>query len=120
MFAADQGPTPVSQCPPKYAYDLRHDEIEGTVVVSYTITAQGDVANPVVVSSTDKAFTGATLAAIRQWKFKPAMKDGVAVNTPVRTTVNFILPYLHEKSVTAIAKTAPKPEASLASNATGQ
>jgi len=120
LFAADELPTPVSQVSPKYAFDLRRDEVEGKVVVSYIITAQGDVANAVVTSSTEKAFERTTLAAIKQWKFMPAMRDGVAVATKVRTTVNFVLPYLHEEGATTIAHASPKPVTALTTYAVGQ
>lgn len=109
LFAAVDLPTPISQVSPKYAFDLRRDEIEGKVVVSYTITAQGDVANAAVVSSTEKAFERATLAAIKQWKFTPAKKDGVVVIARVLTTVNFVLPYLHDEGAAAIAHSVPTP-----------
>jgi TonB family protein len=109
MPASDPRPVPVSQCAPQYPHALRHAEVEGNVVVSYTVTAQGNVANAVVVSSTDKASEHATLAAIRQWKFTPVTKDGVAVSTPVRQTINFQLPYLHAENATSIASAGANP-----------
>jgi TonB family protein len=120
MSAADQSPTPVSQPAPNYAFDLRHDEIEGKVTVSYTVNAKGEVVDGVVVSSTEKAFERPTLAAIRQWKFTPATKDGVAVSTSVRQTINFTLPYLHAENAAAIARVVVKanssPSGAVASN----
>jgi TonB family protein len=40
------------------------------------------------LSASDPAFSDATLQAVRRWRFKPAMKDGmpVAVRLPVETT----------------------------------
>jgi TonB family protein len=104
MFAADQGPTPVSPPAPTYAFQLRHDEIEGDVTVSYTVTAQGDVKNVAVVNSSHRAFDGPTLAAIKGWKFIPAKKDGVPVSTRVRQIVSFELLYLHQENSELIAR----------------
>jgi protein TonB len=104
MFAADQGPTPVSQPAPNYAFDLRHDEIEGEVTVAYTVTAQGDVRNVAVVSSSYRAFERPTLAAIRHWKFNPAVKDGVPVSTRVRQAISFQLPCIHSEISEVVAR----------------
>jgi TonB family protein len=116
MSAADQGVSPVSQPAPNYSFELRRATIEGKVTVSYTVSANGDVENVAVVSSTEKSFEKPTLAAIRQWKFMPATKDGVAVSTPVRQTISFRLPYLHASDATAIAGVAVKPSASMNSS----
>jgi protein TonB len=111
MSAADQGPNPVSRPAPSYAFDMRHDEIEGKVTVTFTVSAKGDVEDAAVVSSTEKAFEHAALAAVRQWKFTPATKDGVAVSASARQTINFALPYLHAKNATALASAGVKPDA---------
>jgi protein TonB len=103
MSAAAQGPTPVSQPAPNYAFDLRHNEIEGEVTVLYTVTAKGDVENVAVISSTNKAFERPTRVAIKHWKFTPATKDGVSVSTRVRQTISFEIPYLHAENATIIA-----------------
>jgi hypothetical protein len=66
-----------------------------------------------IVSSTEKSFEKPTLAAIRQWKFTPATRDGVAVSTPVRQTISFRLLYLHNVNATAMAGIAAKPNESV-------
>jgi protein TonB len=111
MLAADQGPTPVSQTAPIYAFDLRHNDIEGEVTVSYTITATGNVENLAVVSSTDRAFERPTRAAVKTWRFLPATKDGVSVNTRVRQTISFQIPDLHPEIASIIARSTAKPGA---------
>jgi len=101
LSAADQAPKAVSKIPPVYAYDLRKNTIEGAVVVSFDITAQGNVANAAVISSTHRVFEQVTLDAIRHWKFTPGMKDGVAVSTPATQLVTFTLP-AHKPETTTI------------------
>ena len=52
--AAVQNASPVSQVTPAYSHELRASGVEGEVVVGFTITAKGEVLNPVVMSSTDR------------------------------------------------------------------
>ena len=86
---------PISQTAPAYSPELRASCVEGNVVISFTITAKGDVVNPVVVSSTDAHLNGAALEAVRKWKFAPATKDGVAIKVKAVQPVAFVIPELH-------------------------
>jgi periplasmic protein TonB len=106
LSAASQSPVPVSQVAPVYSHDLRASDVEGEVVVGFTITAKGEVANPVVVSSTNQLLDYPTLAAVRKWKFTPAMKDGVAVNVKAVQAVAFAIPELHPASARLITANA--------------
>jgi TonB family protein len=89
LSAAIQGATPLSQVAPTYAHDLRLSGVEGEVVVGFTISKTGEVQNAAVVSSTDRALEDPTLAAVRQWRFSPAMKDGVAVSVKAVQAVSY-------------------------------
>jgi TonB family protein len=100
--AAIQSPTPISQVAPAYALDLRQADVEGEVVVSFTITASGNVVNPAIVSSTDRDLNHCTLAAVRQWKFTPAKVDGVAVSVKAVQPIAFKIPELHTDSSTRL------------------
>jgi TonB family protein len=93
--AAVQNPKPVSQVAPAYSFDLRESGVEGEVVVAFTITAAGDVLNPVVVRSTERLLEKPTLAAVRKWKFAPATEGGVAVSVHAVQPVAFVIPELH-------------------------
>jgi TonB family protein len=95
LSAALQEAVPVSQVAPAYAHELRLSQVEGKVVVNFTISKTGEVQNAIVVSSTDRLLENPTLAAVRQWKFSPAMKDGVAVSIKAVQTVSFTIPELH-------------------------
>jgi TonB family protein len=100
--AAMQSPKPLSQVAPAYALDLRQSDVEGEVVVSFTITASGDVINPAIVSSTDRDLNHCTLAAVRKCKFAPAIKDGVAVSVKALQPVAFTIPELHADTSTRL------------------
>jgi len=106
LTAASQNPMPVSQAAPVYSHDLRASGVEGEVVVGFTITATGEVSHPVVVSSTNQLLDYPTLAAVRKWKFTPAMKDGVAVDVKAVQPVAFTIPELHPASARLITKNA--------------
>jgi periplasmic protein TonB len=90
--AADMLPMAIAQPKPEYSTYLRHADIEGHVVVSFTVTPKGDVINATVVRSTDRLFSEPTLEAVSKWKFKPAMKDGLPVSTRVSELVTFLIP----------------------------
>jgi TonB family protein len=106
LSAASQAPMPVSQVAPVYSHDLRASDVEGEVVVGFTITFTGAVSHPVVVSSTNQLLDYAALAAVRQWTFTPAMKDGVAVNVKAVVPVAFVIPELHPAAARLITKNA--------------
>ncbi len=58
-----------------YPADLKASGREGRVTVSCRINPKGQVESAEVVESNDPAFAEPALAAVRQWKFDPAVKD---------------------------------------------
>jgi TonB family protein len=86
---ADQPARVIAQPSPVYSLELRHARIEGKVVVAFVVTPKGDVANATILHSTNREFDAPTLRALRQWKYAPAVKDGVAVKTRVNETVTY-------------------------------
>jgi len=70
---------PLVRIPPRYPMRAARRKIEGWVKIEFTITEQGTVKDPVVVASQPAdIFDRAALNAIRKWKFKPKVIDGVA------------------------------------------
>ena len=69
----------------QYPAEARAAGVEGRVLVRYDITAQGRVANAVVVAATPKGvFEAAALAAVYTWRFRPALAGGKPVGAPRR------------------------------------
>jgi TonB family protein len=77
---------------PEYPPALEAANLKGQVMVAFRIGPNGAVYNPVVKSATDPAFGEAALAAVRVWRFLPAVKDDAAVGMDVVVPVVFDSP----------------------------
>lgn len=70
---------PLVRIPPQYPMRAARRRIEGWVKVEFTITEQGTVKDAVVTDSQPgKIFNKAALRAIKRWKFKAKILDGIA------------------------------------------
>ncbi|HZF13332.1 MAG TPA: energy transducer TonB [Thermoanaerobaculia bacterium] len=70
---------------------LRDRRIRGTPIYEATITAKGDVANIRVIRSGSPEIDAAVIAALRQWKFRPAIRKGKPVAVYYTLAVNIDL-----------------------------
>jgi len=77
----------VEQVAPDYPRFADIAGVDGYVVLEFTVSADGSVAEPTVSESSSTLFTRAALTAIEGWQFEPVVDNGVAV--PVRTNVKF-------------------------------
>ncbi len=83
----------LSKTRPVYPRDALQRGQEGWVKVSFTITEQGRIENPAVVSSRPRQiFDQAALEAIMQWRFRPKMVSGKPVQTLAIQEIRFTLP----------------------------
>jgi protein TonB len=64
--------------PPAYPEEARKKGLESTVILKVTITATGEVAEVRVLRG-DEPFVAAAVAAVRAWRYRPAVLDGRAV-----------------------------------------
>jgi periplasmic protein TonB len=79
-----------SAAQPDYPQSLARQEIEGVAVVRVTIGADGRVRDVALVRADDPAFFEATRRhALRSWRFRPATRDGVPVESVRTMTVRF-------------------------------
>jgi TonB family protein len=78
---ADAQPVAVRQVQPTYPEMALRMGIEGTVTVNALISETGDVIQTAVIGGVrgSYGFDRAAESSMKQWKFKPAMKDGVPV-----------------------------------------
>jgi protein TonB len=74
--------------PPAYPAEAKAAGIEGTVVVRFVVTEKGEVAQVQVVSGPPELIA-VCLAAVKTWRFTPAIREG----EPVAVTRNVRFPF---------------------------
>src|SRR5688572_16882539 len=96
VFAQDRPatwPVVVEHAKPTYTEAAMRARIEGEVVLTIEITAEGTVANPRVRKSLDRehGLDEAAIEAAGRWRFKPATKDGQPVAVVAELIISFNL-----------------------------
>jgi len=81
----------LSKPEPQYTEEARKNQITGTVVLRAVFSSGGQVTNIRSVSGLPFGLTERAIAAARQIKFSPAMKDGRAVSMYIQLEYNFNL-----------------------------
>ncbi len=75
---------------PEYPEQAKKDELEGKVILEIIVNSAGDVEGDRVLTP-NSVFDDAALLAVRQWKYKPALKEGKPVKVYLTATVEFKL-----------------------------
>ncbi len=83
-------PEPLVKVPPEYPAEARDLGVDGLVVVQALIDRSGQVADTRVTKSI-RPLDDAAVAAVRQWKFKPATTKGKPVAVWIAIPVKFSL-----------------------------
>lgn len=107
--ATVQPAQPVTTVAPKYPYLERRAEAAAEVTVVFTVDAAGKVGRADVVLTSNSDFNKATLAAIKQWTFVPARKDGKPVEARLQQTFVFSVheqPAADRKGIVAAKRSA--------------
>ncbi|MBA3766155.1 MAG: energy transducer TonB [Acidobacteria bacterium] len=81
----------LSKPEPQYTEEARRNQISGTVVLKAVFSSSGQVTNIRAVSNLPYGLTERAIAAARQIRFSPAMKDGRAVSQYIQIEYNFNL-----------------------------
>ena len=75
-----------------YPVEAKDKKVEGYVRVAYDVSTDGSVTNVRVVDSDPPGvFDEAAIAAVRGWRFHPAISDGKPVVEELVSRVNFKL-----------------------------
>lgn len=84
---------PIYKATPRYPAQALRRKIEGFVVLEYTVTKKGTVTDVrVTESKPQRVFDKAAIQSARQYRYKPRLVKGLAVEVPgVRTKINFEL-----------------------------
>ena len=81
----------IKKTQPFYPANALRMGIEGSVQLMATISKKGDI-SAVKVLNGDPSLARAAVDAVKQWKYRPYLLDGVPVEIQTQVTVNFRLP----------------------------
>ncbi len=88
----DKMPEPIATGQPMYPYRARRLGIEGAVKIRFLVNKSGKTdLFKILEADPPEEFNNAVEKTVENWKFKPAIKDGRAVETWVETTIRFQL-----------------------------
>jgi TonB family protein len=106
--AANEAPKPALKSAPLPAYpeNLAASSTVGGAILELFIGTDGAVKQASVMRSSHPEFANAAFAAVQQWQFAPAQKDGVAVESRWRVAVNFSV---DNKEADWMWRIAPRP-----------
>ncbi len=86
------GPMPLKKVDPKYPPTLVSERVEGEVVLYAVIRRDGSVDRIQLVRGIDERLDANAMSALGQWKFRPAAKQGTAVELEAIVHIPFRLP----------------------------
>lgn len=82
-------PEVLSKADPAYPGELIQDGVQGTVILTAIIRADGSVGNIAVAKSLDPRLDRNAAEALSRWLFRPALKNGQAIDLQAVITVPF-------------------------------
>jgi len=86
------GPVPVKKVDPKYPPTLISEHVEGEVVLYAVIRRDGSVDSIQLVHGVDEQLDANAMSALGQWKFRPAARQGAAVELEAIAHIPFRAP----------------------------
>ncbi len=106
--AANDAPKPALRAAPLPAYpeNLAASGTVGGAIIELVIGADGAVKKASVMRSSHPEFANAAFAAVQQWQFAPAQKDGAVVESRWRVAINFSV---DDKEADWMWRIAPRP-----------
>lgn len=84
-------PRPDYNPAPELSEEARRDQVDGIVELVAVVTSRGNVTMIRVSKSLGHGLDEKAIEAVRQWKFKPATKDGVPVSAEIAIQTKFVL-----------------------------
>ena len=88
----DKKPRVLKRGPVPYPESARRNGLTGDVVLRFLLNEKGDISHlQVIHADPPDIFNDSALAAIRKWKFSPAVKDGKSVPVWVDLPMHFSL-----------------------------
>lgn len=88
----DKNPTPIVRTAPIYPIQAKMRRVEGMVVLEFVVDKEGRARDiEVSRSEPDDIFVDSAKKAVRNWRFKPGIKDGEPVEVRVQQKLTFNL-----------------------------
>lgn len=84
-----QAPRLKKDVKPRYSQSAREAGIQGKVVMEAVVLIDGTVGEVRVIHSLDPGLDDSAVRALKQWRFAPGTKDGVAVPVLVEIEMSF-------------------------------
>lgn len=82
--------TPLVRFPPEYPMAALANRIEGFVILRFTVTESGSVADPEVIRSQPQGiFDRSAIRAVLRWKYQPQLANGKPVSVVSYTRITF-------------------------------
>ncbi len=91
---------------PAYPPLAQHMNVQGSVVLQALIGADGVIENLRVLSG-PAILASAAQQAVREWRFKPIVQNGQAVESKATITVNFTIKVADNSAKTTLAESRP-------------
>jgi protein TonB len=94
VFHAKDGvsaPRVIYQPDPTYSEEARNAKRQGSCGVELIVGSDGKPRNIRIVRSLGFGLDEKAIEAVKQWKFEPAMKDGIPVPVQINTEISFRL-----------------------------
>jgi TonB family protein len=92
-------PSPITSAPaviykvnPEYTQEALDAKVSGTATVQVVIGADGVPGELAIKRSLGYGLDEKAIECVRQWRFKPGMRDGMPVSVRATIEVNFRLP----------------------------
>ncbi len=82
-------PRPIYDREPEFSDEARRKKISGSVTLTLIVTPKGEVTDIKVVHSLGTGLDEKAIEAVKQWRFKPATKDGQPVAVQIAVEVDF-------------------------------
>jgi periplasmic protein TonB len=92
---------------PAYPPLAQHMNVQGSVVLEALIGTDGVIQN-LRVTSGPAILASAAQQAVREWRFKPIVQNGQAVESKATITVNFTIKVADNSAKTTIAESRPE------------
>ena len=84
-------PVMVTEVKPSYTPEAVRRRVSGLTKLECIVETDGTVSGVRVTTPLDPDLDAAAVAALNQWRFKPAMKDGKAVRASIEVEMTFTL-----------------------------